>query len=155
MLHIVFGEAPQDGFRFRDFATIVTVGSTPSWRAEAEALDGAIERALETIERALQANPVERASVCDAFRIRAELNIKAGQEHRAQADFRAAIARAQDLAAKAFKSRAAMGRARMLQGRYALSEARDFLAADLLAFTEGFGTVELTNARELLSALMQ
>jgi len=125
-----------------------------SWLAEAEALDGAIESsALQTVERALEANPVERAFVVDALRIRGELFIKVGQNARAEADFHDAIALAQKLRAKALELRAAMSLSRMLYLRGDATTARNLLAPIYGWFTEGFDTPDLKDAKALLDDL--
>jgi len=58
--------------------------------AEAQALDGAIDDALSTIEDGLQANPGETAFRPNALSLRGELRLKIGQAGAAETDFREA-----------------------------------------------------------------
>jgi tetratricopeptide (TPR) repeat protein len=123
-----------------------------SWLAESEALNGAMTDALVTIERALGVNPMARAWSCDALRIRGEFRAQTGQTTDAEADFREAIARAQQIGAKALELRAALGLARIL------ARGDRIVAADLLGhtyggFAEGFDTADLRDAQALLEQL--
>jgi tetratricopeptide (TPR) repeat protein len=124
-----------------------------SWLAEAQALDGAIAAALATIDQALEANPMERAFVGDALRIRGELYLKVGQAPEAEADLREAIAVAQKVGAKALELRAAISLARMLRARGDCAAARDLLAPVYGWFTEGLDTADLKDAKALLDEL--
>ena len=124
-----------------------------SWLAEAQALDGAIAGALTTIDQALEANPMERAFVGDALRIRGELYLKVGQAPEAEADLREAIAVAQKVGAKALELRAAISLAQMLRARGNCAAARDLLAPVYGWFTEGLDTADLKDAKALLDEL--
>ncbi|MBV8135329.1 MAG: AAA family ATPase, partial [Deltaproteobacteria bacterium] len=99
-----------------------------SWLAEAEALNGALTDALATIERALEANPMERTWACDALQVCGELRNKVGQTAEAEADFRAVIAQAREIGARALELRAATSLARLLRGTGHRQEARTILA---------------------------
>jgi tetratricopeptide (TPR) repeat protein len=121
-----------------------------SWVAVAQSLDGKVPEALATIEKALQVNPEEIAWRPEAFRIRGELRRGLGQDDRAEADFRAAIALAQKIGAKAWELRAAMSLVRMLKNRGDLAEARDLLAPLYASFTQGFDTADLIESKALL-----
>jgi tetratricopeptide (TPR) repeat protein len=124
-----------------------------SWLAEALALDGAIAEALATIEQALETNPMERAAAADALRIRGELRINVGQTESAEADFREAIARSQNIGAKSLELRATADLARMLRNTNRRVEARPILADIYGWFTEGFDTADLKDASALLEEL--
>jgi predicted ATPase len=121
--------------------------------AEAQALNGAINEALGTLEDALQANPEERVFQPNILTRRGELGLKLGQSELAEADFREAIALAQKMSAKALELRAATGFARMLQARGDRAGARDLLAPVYGWFTEGFDTADLKDAKALLEEL--
>jgi predicted ATPase len=124
-----------------------------SWVAVAQSLDGKVPEALATIEKALQVNPEELAWRPDAIRIRGELRRGLGHSDGAEADFRAAIALAQKIGAKAWELRAAMSLVPMLRKRGDLSEARDLLGPLYASFTEGFETIDLRDAKVLLDDL--
>lgn len=66
------------------------------WVAIAESLEGRVPQALERIENALQANPLKLTWRPEAIRIRGELLRLVGQTEEAEADFRRAIAVAQE-----------------------------------------------------------
>ena len=126
-----------------------------SWVAVAESLDGKVPEALVTIERALEINPDELSWRPDAIRIRGELRRQLGQTDEAEADFRDAIALAQEIGAKAWELRAAMSLGRMLKTRGELAEARGLLSPLYASFTEGFDTADLKDAKVLLKELNQ
>ena len=121
--------------------------------AEAQALDGAIREALDTIEAALEANPEELAFRPNTLRYRGELRLKLGQSELAEADFRDAIAMAQRMSAKAWELPAAISLARIFQTRRNPDAARNLLAPIYGWFTEGFDTPVLRDAKALLDEL--
>ncbi len=121
--------------------------------AEAQALDGAIDDALSTIEDALQANPDELVFRPNILTCRAELRLKVGQAELAEADFREAIALARAMSAKAFELRATVSLARLLHIQGRTDEARPMLAEIYGWFTEGFDTADLKDAKALLEEL--
>jgi class 3 adenylate cyclase/tetratricopeptide (TPR) repeat protein len=121
--------------------------------AEAQALDGKIDDALITVEEALQANPEELVFRPNALTCRGELRLKQDQIELAEADFRAAIALAQEMQAKAWELRATMSLARLLDRQGKRDEACTMLAAIYNWFTEGFDTADLKDARALLDEL--
>lgn len=123
------------------------------WLAEAQSIDGAIPDALATVEVALETNPMERAAVVDALRIRGDLRVTVGQIAEAEGDLREAISRGQKIGAKALELRAATSLARSFQMRGAGAIAHDLLAATYALFTEGFDTADLKDARALLEEL--
>ena len=122
--------------------------------AEAQERDGAIADALETVEQALQANPDELVYRPETLRLRGELRLKQGQTELAEADFREAIALAQNMGAKAWELRATMSLARLLAKQGRRDEARAMLAEIYGWFTEGFDTADLKDAKALLDELM-
>ncbi|HWX34458.1 MAG TPA: adenylate/guanylate cyclase domain-containing protein [Steroidobacteraceae bacterium] len=122
--------------------------------AEAQALDGAANEALDTIEVALKTNPEELVFRPNTLKYRGELRLKLGQNELADADFRDAIAMAQRMSAKAWELRAAMSMARLWRDQGKRKEAHDLLAPVYGWFTEGFDTVDLKEAKELLSELV-
>jgi len=121
--------------------------------AEAQTLDGKIDDALITIEEALQANPEDVVSRPEALTCRGELRLKVGQAELAEADFREAIALAQNMRAKAWELRATTSLARLLRGSNRRDEARTMLAQIYNWFTEGFDTADLKDAKALLDEL--
>ena len=92
-------------------------------------------------------------AVVDAFRIRGDLRIIAGQIAEGQADLREAIARGQKIGAKVLELRAATSLARFFQMRGAHAIAQYLLAATYGLFTEGFDTADLKDAKALLEEL--
>lgn len=119
--------------------------------AEAQALDGATDDALASIEDALQANPEEFVFKPKIITNRAKLRLMLGEPELAEADFREAIALAQNMSAKAWELQAAMGLARMLQARGDRGAAVDLLAPLFGWFTEGFDTSDLMESKALLA----
>jgi len=121
--------------------------------AQAQEKNGAVTDALETVEKALQANPDELIYRPEALRLRGELRLKLGQTDSAEPDFREAITLAQRMSAKAFELRATMGLARLLASQGRRDEARTMLADIYNWFTEGFDTADLKDAKALLDEL--
>ncbi len=124
-----------------------------TYLAEAQALDGDIIDALATLEESLQANPAELVERSQTLRCRGQLHYKQGRADLAEADFRAAIALAQKIGAKAWELRAAMSLARLLDKQGKRDEARAILADIYNWFTEGFDTADLKDAKALLDEL--
>ncbi|MGO9451272.1 MAG: AAA family ATPase [Candidatus Binataceae bacterium] len=139
--------------RLAELETRINITLFLSWLAEAEGINGAISEAFVAIEEALDANPSELAWRADALRIRGELRLKSSHLKEAETDFRAAIALAQKIGAKAWELRAAMSLAGMLRKRGNLTEARDLLTPLYASFTEGFDTADLKKAKTLLDEL--
>jgi class 3 adenylate cyclase/tetratricopeptide (TPR) repeat protein len=137
----------------REIGTRMGISSTTAWLAEAQEREGAIGDALETVERALQANPEELVHRPEALRLRGELRLKQGQTELAEADFREAIALAQRMGAKAWELRATTSLARLLDEQGRRDEAHAMLAEIYGWFTEGFDTVDLKDAKTLLDEL--
>ncbi len=121
--------------------------------AEAQALDGALEDALTTLDEALQANPEELWCRPNILKWRGDLRLKVGRDEPAEADFREAIAIAQKMSAKAWELRASTSLARLLAKQGKRDEARAMLAEIYNWFTEGFDTADLKDAKALLDGL--
>jgi tetratricopeptide (TPR) repeat protein len=139
--------------RLKESGTGAVMTMFLSWLAGAEALDGNVPHALETIEQALQMNPAELSWRPEAIRIRGELELRLHQTDAAEKDFRDAIALAQQIGAKAWELRAAMSLAQLLTMQSKRDEARAMLADIYNWFTEGFDTADLKDARALLQEL--
>jgi len=84
---------------------------------------------------------------------RGDLRLKIGQAEPAEADFREAIALAQNMRAKAWELRATISLARLLAKQGRRDEARTMLAEIYGWFTEGFDTADLKDAKALLEEL--
>ncbi|MGA9723155.1 MAG: hypothetical protein WBQ86_11920, partial [Candidatus Binatus sp.] len=121
--------------------------------AEAQALDGAIDDALITLDNALEANPEELWCRPNNLKWRGELRLKIGQPELAEADFREAIALAQKMSGKAWELRAATSLARLLAMTGKRDETRAMLADIYNWFTEGLDTPDLKDAKALLDEL--
>ncbi len=121
--------------------------------AWAQALDGKIAEALETVGEALTANPEERYWRPETFRIRGELRLKQGDRQSAEADFRESLALSRKMSAKIFELRAATSLARLMRDTNRRDEARATLAEIYNWFTEGFDTADLKDAKSLLDEL--
>jgi tetratricopeptide (TPR) repeat protein len=120
--------------------------------AEAQALDGALDGALSTIEKAAKADSL-LVWVPDALICRGELRLRIDQTELAETDFRRVIALAQKMNAKAWGLRATIRLARLLTKQGKRDEARTMLAEIYNRFTEGFGTADLKDAKALLEEL--
>jgi tetratricopeptide (TPR) repeat protein len=121
--------------------------------AESQALSGAIDDALETLEQVLQPNRPDNSWRLEAFRLRGELQTKQGQREPAEADFRTALTLARNMGAKALELRATMSLARLLRDTGRRDEAHSTLAEIYNWFTEGFDTADLKDAKVLLDEL--
>jgi class 3 adenylate cyclase/tetratricopeptide (TPR) repeat protein len=121
--------------------------------AEAQALGGALAESLRTLEEALTVNPDERFWRPETLRVRGEIRRQQGEEKLAEADFRAAIALAREMSAKAWELRAATSLARLWRDQGRRAEARALLALVYGWFTEGFDTPDLNEAKALLEEL--
>jgi len=88
-----------------------------TWQAETEALNGHFDDALETIERALSANPEERFYLPETIRARGELLLSKNDARLAEINFREAISVSKKMGARSFELRAAMNLARVFAGR--------------------------------------
>ena len=127
---------------------------TTLFLAESQALSGAIDDALETIEQVLQSKRLDDNIVRPwAFRLRGKLHMKQGQREPAEADFRKALTLARSMGAKAWELRAATSLAWLLRDTGRRDEAHSMLAEIYNWFTEGFDTADLKEAKALLDEL--
>jgi DNA-binding winged helix-turn-helix (wHTH) protein/tetratricopeptide (TPR) repeat protein len=126
--------------------------------AEVQALTGSVDRALITVERALQGNPDEVLHRPEALCLRGELSPLSTPDGKActelaERDFREAIELARKMAAKSHELRATTSLARLLDRQGNRGGARIMLAEIYNWFTEGFDTEALKQARSLLEQL--
>jgi class 3 adenylate cyclase/tetratricopeptide (TPR) repeat protein len=121
--------------------------------AEAQAAQGAIDDALETIEQILEKEPDEAFFLPITATLRGELHIKRGRSKLAKADFREALACASKMGAKTWELRAVMSLARLLDREGRRVEARMMLEGIYGRFTEGLDTPDLKDASALLKQL--
>jgi len=136
----------------REFG-ILAIGLLTAELAAALGRDGAIVEALATVEQALQVNSDDIWYRPGIFRIRGELRLKHRQTELAEADFREAVALAQQMGAKAWELRATMSLARLLASTGRRGEACSMLTEIYNWFTEGFDTADLKEAKALLEEL--
>jgi len=125
----------------------------PTYLAEAQAREGALGEALESIEWAIQAKPEILFHRPQTLRVRGEIRLKLEQPELAEADFRESIALAQKIGAKAWELRTTLSLARLLSKQSKRSEARAMIADIYNWFTEGFDTADLKEAKALLQEL--
>lgn len=85
--------------------------------------------------------------------MRGALRLAQRQTELADTDFRAAIALAQQMGAKAWELRATTSRARQIDQQGHRDEARTVLADVYGWFSEGFDTLDLQEAKALLQEL--
>ena len=138
---------------YRANGSLMNVPTGLTWLAEAQALGGALAESLRTIAEALTVNPDERYWRPETMRVRGDIRRQQGEEEPAEADFRAAIALAQEMSAKLWELRAAASLARLRSDQGRRTEARDLLAPVYGWFTEGFDTSDLKEAKALLDEL--
>jgi class 3 adenylate cyclase/tetratricopeptide (TPR) repeat protein len=146
LLHQALADVTERGARWE-------VTKLLTYLAEAQALDGAVTDALETIDDALRENPQELFFRPETLRVRGELRLRQGDTGPAEADFREAIALAQKMGAKAWELRAATSLARLLCQQGKVEEARQLLSEIYTWFTEGFDTADLKDAKAVLDEL--
>ena len=98
--------------------------------------------------------PGEEVWRADTLRRRAELLARQGAgPAEVEAVFRDALAVARRQGARAYELRAAVAYARFLRARGRAAEGRELLAPIYAAFTEGFDTCDLVEAKALLEEL--
>ena len=126
--------------------------------AETQAVTGAHDEALVTVEQAVQTNPDELLHRPLALRLRSELRLRTGARAGAQSNslsrtfVRRSIWRAA-MKAKSLELRATTSLARLLAEQGFRDEARTLLADIYSWFTEGFDTHDLKDAKALLDEL--
>ncbi len=98
-------------------------------------------------EPALQTNPNELGFQRYLLMVRGSLRLVQGQTELAAADFREAIALAQQMGPKTYELRATMSLAHFLAQQGQHDDARTMLAEIYNWFTEGFDTVDLKEAK--------
>jgi len=126
--------------------------------AEVQALSGSVDKALITVEHALQTNPDELLHRPEALRLRGELRLQSTAGGKActelaKRDFREAIELARKIAAKLHELRATTSLERLLDQQGRRKQARKMLSTIYGWFTEGFDTEALKQARSLLERL--
>jgi predicted ATPase len=113
-------------------------------------LSGATDKALDLIERALEANPDELIYRPEVFRLRGEFRLRVGNRERAVEDFNEAMASAHGMGAKSFELRAALSNARLMLSSDDRVGARELLTPIYNGFAEGLDSSDLVQARALL-----
>lgn len=73
-----------------------------TWLADAQARDGALDLALETVEAALNANPAELYFRPESLRLRGALRLRKGDAEGSEQDLRGAVGAAKSMGAKPF-----------------------------------------------------
>src|SRR5208283_3109537 len=131
----------------------LTITHSLTFLAWAQALDGNVADALESIDEALTANPEEKYWLPETYRIRGELRLMQSDRPAAEADFHEALSLSRTMGAKIFELRATMSLARLLAEQGKRDEARASLAEIYNWFTEGFDTADLKDAKALLDEL--
>jgi tetratricopeptide (TPR) repeat protein len=126
--------------------------------AETQAVAGAYDEALVTVEQAVQTNPDELIYHPGALWLRGELRLRADAEGEVhfdlvEQDFREAIDLSRTMQAKSLELRATTSLARLLASQDRRDEARAMLAEIYGWFTEGFDTADLKDAKTLLDEL--
>jgi predicted ATPase len=123
--------------------------------ASAKADLGKPGEALELLEEALASTEVsgERWWLAELHRLRGRLLAARGQHDKGEACLRQAIEVSRGQRARTLELRAATSLARLWSDRGRNAEARDLLAPIYGWFTEGFGTLDLKEAKILLDAL--
>jgi tetratricopeptide (TPR) repeat protein len=124
-----------------------------SYLAQAQALQGATDKALLTIERALEANPDEIIYRPEVLRLRGEFRLRVGDREQAAADFGEAITCAHGMGARSFELRAALGQARLLLSSGDGPGALKLLAPIYNGFAEGLDSRDLVQARGVLQGI--
>jgi hypothetical protein len=126
--------------------------------AETQAVAGAYDEALVTVEQAVQTNADELIYHPGALCLRGELRLRADTEGEmhfdlVKEDFREAIELSRTMQAKSLELRATTSLARLLASQDRRDEARAMLAEIYGWFTEGFDTADLLDAKALLEEL--
>jgi len=123
--------------------------------AAAYEISGQIEEALAQLDEALQIVETtgERWFEAELHRHKGQLMLRRGHTEAAEELYSNALSIAREQEAKLWELRAAMSLTRLRRDQGLLAEARDLLAPLYGWFTEGFGTPDLKEAKELLKAL--
>ena len=125
-----------------------------SWQALMRILASRVKR-FELLKDAFAATEMsgERWWQAELHRLRGRLLVARGQHDESEACFRRAIEISSGQRAKMLELRAATSLARLWSDQGRNAEARDLLAPIYGWFTEGFGTLDLKEAKILLNAL--
>jgi adenylate cyclase len=128
-------------------------GEWLSWLAEACVKMGRTDEALDLLVEALAfvERTDERYYEAEIRRLYGEVLLQQGNEAEAKASYRAAIEVARQQQARSWELRATTSLSRLLQRQGKREEAHDMLAEIYGWFTEGFGTADLIEAKELLA----
>jgi len=126
--------------------------------ADAYATCGRLDAALQTIDNGLTLAEMRQSPFWSAelLRLKGELLLRRdGAKAAADAEslFRRALATAREQEARSFELRTAVSLARLLRRQNRTADARALLAPAYAWFTEGYDTVDLTEARALLDEL--
>jgi class 3 adenylate cyclase/tetratricopeptide (TPR) repeat protein len=138
---------------FGETETRMSVTLSLLYLAQAQALQGATDKALHTIERALEANPDEIIYRPEVLRLRGEFRLRVGDREQASADFGEAITCAHGMGAKSFELRAALSKARLLLSSGDRPGALKLLAPIYKGFAEGLDSRDLVQARVVLQGI--
>ncbi len=95
----------------------------------------------------------ERADEAELHWVRGDLLNATGDRSAAERSYRQALAVAERQSAKLLQLRSATSLARLWRGQGRRADARDLLAPVYGWFTEGFGTLDLIEAKALLEGL--
>ena len=125
---------------------------------EAQALVGAVDDAILTVEHVPQTYPEELFSHPLTLRLRGEMRLRSGagvapRFDLAERDFREAIQLARKMSAKSLELRATMSLAWLFLRQGKRGEGRALLGEIYNWFTEGFDTLDLKDAKALLDEL--
>jgi predicted ATPase len=123
--------------------------------ARASEIAGQVEEAVTLLDDGLQIveRRGERWFAAELNRLKGRLLLRQGDTETAEELFRKALSIAAEQEAKLWELRAAASLARLRRDQGCPAEAREFLAPVYGWFTEGFGTPDLKEARELLDEL--
>ena len=110
---------------------------------------------LPPFDEALQASEAtgDRCSAAELYRHKGNLLLSQGRPDAAEELYRRALVIAAEQEAKLFELRAAASLASLWRDQEKWKEARNLLAPIYGWFTEGFGTADLTSAKQLLDDL--
>ena len=129
------------------------IGTFMTYLAMAQELAGDVPDALQTMEQALEPRKDIVIHRPEGFRIRGGLRFRLGLKELAESDFRAAIAIARGIGAKALELRATTDLALLLKEWGRSREAHTMLAEIYNSFAEGLATKDLQEAKAFLQRL--
>jgi predicted ATPase len=116
---------------------------------------GELEGAMQSLDDAIACieRTDERVWEAEILRLKGEIHRSTGPAEPAETYFKQAIAVAQGQGAKSLELRATTSLVHLWQGLGKQNEARNLLAGVYSAFTEGFDTADLKEAKALLEQL--